>query len=503
MESIGISDLVEFIWFEKSSQRMEGGISKHDIEQLVESSMWKELTASAHAINDSDEDILNDTISSLTKSSSFRSIHGAVQHWHLSSRDGNDTTDYSNNTPKTSDPPKAAPTSFSLFDMLDQQGAFTLSPRITAGMIIEAHLREEADDHISDGDSEQKSCLELLEKAEDTDDLSPDPETWEQIRLILFHGLTASTNNNSIITKQSRFLQVHTNLLSICQRGNVGGNNKAQWWDLAQNIVGSVILHSRDLINNLDQFEGDIASMNQYMNFYWDLVQQLLASLSHLALDYISSCVGDEKQIERMVLGICFILVNDCSAITAAAIEPLTGWFEVWARFVPPKRMLAIVTFSELGGVVLQRCYQLGACNSIKKLVIMLNRGNESITAGAVEHANYLQSLSILRTLLHQCSSSSLTTIHRQFADLDKVADKLDGTLSFFSSTNGVAQTDYSHRLLNQVNVEMGDCKQDSIDVVIKPFRDALASTELNEVPYVKWLCNTSLDIIYSTPNTE
>ena len=120
MESIG-NDLVEFIKLEKSSPRLEVGISKHDIEQLVESNMGRELTASAHEINDSNKDILNETVSCLSQSSSFQLVHGAMQHCHLSLRDGNDTMDYSNKTPKTSDPPKAAPTSFSLFDMLDQQ----------------------------------------------------------------------------------------------------------------------------------------------------------------------------------------------------------------------------------------------------------------------------------------------------------------------------------------------------------------------------------------------
>ena len=500
MESIG-NDLVEFIKLEKSSPRLEVGISKHDIEQLVESNMGRELTASAHEINDSNKDISNETVSCLSQSSSFQLVHGAIQHCHLSLRDGNDTMDYSNKTPKTSDPPKAAPTSFSLFDMLDQQGTFTMPPRITAGMIIEAHLSEGADDHISDGDCEPKSCLELLEQAEDIDDLSPDPETWEQIRLILFHGLT---NNKNIINIQARYLQVHTTLLCICQRGNGGGNNKAQWWDLAQNLVGSLILHSKVLMNDLEKSENHIASMNQYMNFYWDLVERLLASLSHLALDYISSCVGDEKQIERMVLGMCFILVNDCSAITSAAMDPLAGWFEVWARFVPPKRMSAIVTCSGLGGVVLQRCYQLGSCASAEKLVNVLNRDDASITAGTVQHANYLQSLSILRTLLNQCTPSSATIMHHQFIDLNKGASKCIsyGQLSDFLSPNGVVQTEHSYKLLNQVNVEMDDSKQDSIDVVVKPFQDALTSKELDEVPYVKWLCNTSLGI-FSRSNTE
>ena len=95
-------------------------------------------------------------------------------------------------------PAPAPPTSFSLFDMLDaQKGAFALPPRIMAYHIIEANECEQNNGTTQNND-DGKSTLELLEKADDVEDLSPDPESWEEVRQILYNGLISISNNNTI-----------------------------------------------------------------------------------------------------------------------------------------------------------------------------------------------------------------------------------------------------------------------------------------------------------------
>jgi hypothetical protein len=267
---------------------------------------------------------------------------------------------------------------------------------------------------------------------------------------------------------------------------------------------------SKDFEEKLDEWESDISTMKKYMNLYWDAIQQLFNTLSHLALDYITSCVGDERQIERMVLGICLVLVNDYAACTIAAIESLASSFEVWARFVPPKKMLNIVKCSGLGGVVLRRCFHSRTGDSAKKLADILNKidGNSSTALADIYHAHFLQSLSLLRTMLYQCGSSLLVvnTIAQQFANLgDSSIEGVEGMVegesaASFLTSNGVACVDSIHHLLIQVD---GDKKPHSkldfvhppIETVFKPIHCTLADKDLNELPHVKWLCTSSLEI--------
>ncbi len=73
--------------------------------------------------------------------------------------------------------------------MMDSQSnggvlALAFPPRITAHNVIEAHRR-----HVGNpGYQEGESALELLEKADDVEDLSLDTEIWEEVRMILFEG---------------------------------------------------------------------------------------------------------------------------------------------------------------------------------------------------------------------------------------------------------------------------------------------------------------------------
>ena len=46
------------------------------------------------------------------------------------------------------------------------------------------------------GNGEESTTLELLETAEDMEELSPNPDAWEEIRKILYDGLSLSKSNH-------------------------------------------------------------------------------------------------------------------------------------------------------------------------------------------------------------------------------------------------------------------------------------------------------------------
>jgi len=437
----------------------------------------------------------------LTVSPSFRLLQECVRHTSLAEKHNvNTETSTSNKIPNNS---KAAPTSFSLFDLLDQQGAsLGMLPRVTAAMVMDAHERGE-----QSNTADSKSSLELLEIADDIEDLSPDPETWEHIRQILYDGLVLSTDDKNSIEKRCRFLQVHISLLDICQRGHGSINNKTQYWDLTNNIIGSILSLSKDFMKKLDEFESNLLWRNKYMELYWDSVQHLITSSSHSVLNYITSCVGDERETERMVLGICLIFANESASCITAAIDCFAAWFEVWARFIPPMRMLNIVRRSGLGGIVLHRCYHRGTCNSAERLAATFHSENKRTTKADVELAHFLQSLSILRVIVYQCGSSqmAINTIFHQFINLEKQLNELSkiDTLPSFLTPKGVASTATVFKLLNEAKVDMdvgskGDAAQFSkaIETVFKPFHDTLSSRELNNRE-LQALCSTSLEIYF------
>ncbi|KAL7484839.1 hypothetical protein ACHAW6_012763 [Cyclotella cf. meneghiniana] len=518
---------LESHWVEHGSGPAAFHPHQHALEQLVESNMGEEITAYAqHIIDSPDESFENIVARDLSESSSFRLLQGAVQNFYealVEEHTGSGDNNAPNKKPKIPETPHAAPTSFSLFDMLDQQKeAFVFPPRITATMVIDAHQGEAEetpnfrnDPRKTDEYKQRKSALELLEEADDIEDLSPDPQSWEQIRQILYGGLNSSIQDKNSVREQSRFLKVHESLLDVCRRGNGVASNRTYCWDLAQNLVGSILSFSSGFIEKLDQLEKDVSSLRQYMDFYWDTVKCLLASLSHLALDYITSCVGEEREIERMMLGICFMLTHDVAACTTASIDPLAEWFEVWARFAPPKRMLSIVQCSGLGGIVLQRCYQRGKCTSAKKLENALNKCNDNgeyTSLDDVERAIFLQSLSILRVVLHSCGSSPsvVTTISQQLAILGNSpnVNTTQYSISSFLTANGVGSLESVHELLNQTECDSKILSKNdfeelptAIEVTFKAFHDTLAANELKLTPNVEWICKSSLEIYSELKN--
>ena len=475
---------------------------QHEIEHLVEANMGSELTTSTIDFVDLHAGSLDTAIDRLVNTSPFQDLEKIVEKCY------SENFDASNKRTKPEDPPKVTSTSFSLFDMLDRQNvAFTVPPRITATQVIEAHQREKRDVRGQTLDlgltAECQSSLELLEKADNIEDLSPDPDTWEQVRQILYTGLVTSTRRIGI---RSRYFQVHKSLLDICWRESERGNNQTQSWDLLQNLVGSVLILSDDILKAFYGDMSDIPLTNEYMNFYWDLIQHLLASLTHIALNYITTCAGDEKQIERMIMGMCFILAHDCATILTAAMDPLAGWFEVWARFIPPKRMAAIIQCSGLGGSALLKCRRSATSDVARKLVDELNRCGciEFITTADIELAVHFQSLSILRSILYQCGSSKFVVVmlFQQFTNRDKLSTEKGNHLSNFLTQNGIVCTNTVQEILDELQICVDGPiahgiseLSNAVDAVFEPFQDALASNELHLLPHIEWACNSSLEI--------
>ena len=74
---------------------------------------------------------------------------------------------------------------------------------------------------------------------------------------------------------------------------------------------------------------GHSTSTRYSMDLYCDNAQSLLDVLSHLAVKHIVSCIGNEQEVDRMLLGIYMILSNGFSACIIGVIEPLTGRFKI------------------------------------------------------------------------------------------------------------------------------------------------------------------------------
>ncbi|KAL7532256.1 hypothetical protein ACHAXR_009448 [Thalassiosira sp. AJA248-18] len=412
-------------------------------------------------------------------------------------------------------PPAAAttaPTSFSLFDLLDSQkgGAslFALPPRIMAHQIIETQGNKTASDN-----NKEESALELLEKADDMEDLSPDPESWEEIRKILYDGLLVNSTtakgggggSSSYIDEQFRYLKVHQSLFDKC-RGNNACN--AQLWGLGGNLVGSILALSCQLEKESTK------QCTGIMNLCWDVAHSLLHQvLPHLAVDHVVSCIGNEREIDRMLLGMCMILSNDFLASILGMMEPMAGWFEIWVRFVDHKRLLTILQASGLGGVMLRRSEsRLGRSASSETICKMMTQsvggsggvaaGSTSVLAG-VEHCNFLQSLSILRTILFHCGGSQevVSLIHNQFTSETK--DSI--ALASFLLPHGVASADDVQTLLEGVQKKQKHCTQkqnlgngDAINSVLKPFCGVIDVKESNVLvdSNLEVLCTQTIRLI-------
>lgn len=507
-------DLFDYLRFQSStssSSSSSEAVRRHALEQLVEFRLGPDVAAAASRWAagrggrrgpPTDEDV-RAAAEEVIGTPSFRMLRGAVGECssRLRLRPASPATASSDaaggesesaeagiGTTPRAEAPALAPASFSLFDMLDSGGgAFALPPRITAHQVIEAHRREgNAGDTVAmsvDGDNEGSTgstALELLEKAEDAEDLSPDPDAWEEVRAILYGGLLSSPSpgGGDGTGDGGRYLRVHESLVERCR----GAALAPQLWGLASNQVGALLELSRRLEGTNDRGTADLC---------WDIARSLLDALADLALDHVRSCVGNEREVERMLLGMCMIYSNDFSSCVMAMMEPMASRFEVWARFVPPQRFLAIVRASGLGGAARRRCKCLGKIDSVESIwnMVQTSGGGEEcgVSLADMERCNFLQSLSILRAILFRCGGSEevVTEIHDQFATDPEVATMLPRYLL----PNGIAGPDDVQALLGEVEEERRRSKDRArclgVDVsrnsVLEPFRSVLRAKESDD----------------------
>ena len=509
------NNLSDFLGFESKCQQScsdDTGnyeIIDHAIDQLLEAKLGDEITLCAKRLamgndrGDNNPSLLEDEVEKLMGSPAYQQIHAEIKHCSpsllVSCNENQKATDedrsegsISNKKSKESidamNKPAAATTSFSLFDLMDsQKGAFTLPPRIMAHQIINAYQRdsstsmettsdptknsENASDDYNYFDIDQstntKSALELLEQAEDLEDLSPDIESWEQIQSILYRGLVKTD-----VDERRRYFNVHQSLFEKCCKRNNGGMFRSQTWGLTNNIVGLILFLSAE-------FEKDEISD---LDLYWDSCHHLLSSLSHLAVDHVTSCVGNEKEIERMILGLSYILCSDVSACVLAMMEPIAGWFEVWARFVERRKLMGIVSMSGLVEVALKRCEGRGKNEASKRLCELLHQSDDNSelpTLEDVENSTVLQSLSLLRVIASRCDTKS----------------EIIGSISPFTSTSspflgfdGIISCDEVQTMLeNRTNIEIdgseekSSSKEEQYEIIarlLKPFNDILLLKE-------------------------
>jgi len=523
------NNLSEFLSFEtkqhqSSSSSDDTTIGRHALDQILESKLGNEITRCAQrlAVNNTHNNDISDDISSsvleeevtkLMGTPAFQQINAQIRECPLSLLlPSNQTTSVNNrsedditiigssnkksreeSTAAANNKPAAAATSFSLFDLMDsQKGAFVLPPRIMAQQVIDADQRHvnnimttnnsnddtvqnysSSSDNTADftqqatnNNNNSKSALELLEQAEDMEDLSPDVDSWEQILSILYRGLSNKTN----VKERRRYFKVHMLMFDKCQKTNGGGGGmfRSQTWGLTFNIVGFIL----SLSNEFDKTEDEQIITD--LDLYWDSCHHLVLSLSHLAMEYVTSSVGHEKEMERMSLGLCSILCTDVSSCVLAMMEPMAGWFEVWARFVGPSTLMSILRVSGLGEVVLRRCESRGRNEASKRLHEMIRQrdGSSSVTPTLedLEESNFLQSLSILRVITSRCDAT-LGSMGSIFC--------CNATLSSFLSADGIVSSDEVQAMLGTKEQCLSIAEQEEMrSRLLKPFRDVLLLRE-------------------------
>lgn len=524
------------------SAHRETMIRYHAIAQLIEAKFGADVSAAAAAttteggscpssssargdksVQDDDNDDLSLVARELMESTSFCQMRDALRNHQMSFTESSSSTTTttgdghemnSKKAKKFSDDtvaaaPSPAPlTSFSLFALLDAQGggggsgSVSFPPRIMARQIIDTFQRENNHDSPSD----ELTTLELFEKAEDVEDLSPDSESWEEIRTILFVGLSSSSScsskSNAGIDETARYLRVHENLFEKC-RGN--DTLKVQLWGLAQNIVGTVLAQCA----HFGDASSTVLVSKQTLDYCWDTIHSLLNVLSHLAVDYVISSVGNELEIERMFLGLCMMLSNNFAACILGMMEPMAGYFEVWARFVHPDRFIAIIHASGLGGAILRRCESLGKRAAIK-IIWNTIQPTDATSLDDIEHCNYLQSLSILRTILFRCDGSPqiMSLIHQQFSATNNSDSSNDCILSSFLGDQGIASPRDVQALITQAEEQ---CKlqwnqmkhignDDEIQsALLKPFQGVLQVNETIDGVVdskLQLLCSQTIDMV-------
>ncbi|KAK1739899.1 hypothetical protein QTG54_009658 [Skeletonema marinoi] len=522
------NNLSEFLSFEtkhQSSSSDDTTIGRHALDQLLESKLGNEITWCAQQLatnnkhnNDSSDEInssvLEEEVTKLMGTPAFQQINAQIRECPLSlllpsnqttsvnNRSDDDITIIGSSNKKSREEStaaannnKPAATSFSLFDLMDsQKGAFVLPPRIMAQQVIDADQRHDNnimttnnsnDDAVqnyssssgntadsaqqaTNSNNDNKSALELLEQAEDMEDLSPDIDSWEQILSILYRGLSNKTN----VVERRRYFNVHMLMFDKCQKTNGGGGGmfRSQTWGLTFNIVGFIL----SLSNEFDKKE-DEQNMMTDLDLYWDSCHHFVLSLSHLAMEYVTSSVGHEKEMERMSLGLCSILCTDVSSCVLAMMEPMAGWFEVWARFVGPSTLMSILRVSGLGEVVLRRCESRGRRNEASKRLHEMIRqrdGSSSVTPTLedLEESNFLQSLSILRVITSRCDAT-LGSMGSIFC--------CNATLSSFLSADGIVSSDEVQAMLGTKEQCLSIAEQEEMrSRLLKPFRDVLLLRE-------------------------
>eukprot|EP00985_Skeletonema_marinoi_P018875 scaffold10678_cov130-Skeletonema_marinoi.AAC.12 len=526
MSTDNSNNLSEFLSFEtkqhQSSSSDDITIGRHALDQLLESKLGNEITWCAQQLatnnkhnNDNNSgnvssSVLEEEVTKLMGTPAFQQINAQIRECPLSLLlPSNQTTSVNNRSEDDGSNKKSreestaaannnkpAATSFSLFDLMDsQKGAFVLPPRIMAQQVIDADQRHDnnimttnnsnddtvqnyssSSDNTADctqqatnNNNNSKSALELLEQAEDMEDLSPDVDSWEQILSILYRGLINKTN----VVERRRYFNVHMLIFDKCQKTNGGGGGmfRSQTWGLTFNIVGFIL----SLSNEFDKKEDEQVVITTDLDLYWDSCHHLVLSLSHLAMEYVTSSVGHEKEMERMSLGLCSILCTDVSSCVLAMMEPMAGWFEVWARFVGPSTLMSILRVSGLGEVVLRRCESRGRNESSKRLHEMIRQrdGSSSVTPTLedLEESNFLQSLSILRVITSRCDAT-LGSMGSIFC--------CNATLSSFLSADGIVRSsDEVQAMLGTKEQCLSIAEQEEMrSRLLKPFRDVLLLRE-------------------------
>ena len=263
--------------------------------------------------------------------------------------------------------------SFSLFDMLDSS-SYTSKVPVTAEQVIDSHNA-----------NEEKKTLDLLERGvDDIESLSQDSAAWEKVQGILASGLS---NSDPQVAK--RYLAVHTKLF---ERALVNTDMfGSQLWSLSHNLIARLL---RDEDGPRDACHSD-----------WDTSACLLDMMSQLAINHATASIGSEIQIASTLEKICSILSNDAAvACIFSMIDPYSGWFEVWSRFVDPLTLMKIVQSSCLGGICLTRCRKHGKAESVSSLWKQMCK--DTCTLAEVERCNFIQSLSLLRTMILHCGKS-------------------------------------------------------------------------------------------------
>ncbi|KAL7433015.1 hypothetical protein ACHAXH_004103, partial [Discostella pseudostelligera] len=298
-----------------------------------------------------------------------------------------------------------------------------------------------------------------------------------------FSSSSSSSKSNAGIDEAARYLRVHENLFEKCRGNDI---LKVQLWGLAQNIVGTILAQCA----HFGDASSSVLVLKQTLDYCWETIHSLLNSLSHLAVDYVISSIGNEWEIERMFLGLCMLLSNDFASCILGTMEPMAGYFEVWARFVHPDRFIAIIHASGLGGAILRRCESLGK-SAASEIIWNTIQPTDATSLDDVEHCNYLQSLSILRTILFRCDGSPqiMSLIHHQFSATTNSEVSNYCLLSSFLGDQGIASPRDVQALITQAEEEWKQQwnqmehigNNDEIQsALLKPFRDVLQVNESN-----------------------